>query len=452
MRITCPGCGSAYEVPDRAVPDPGRDVQCAACGESWFLLKGGVPAPGRGPRPAAGPHRAVGPGTGAGMGARMAAGPSDAAGTGFGAGFGTGFGAGSEAGAGRADTAAAADPDGPPAPPAPDAETRPPVRRVDPDVLNILREEAATERRARAAALRRAGPVGAESDRPRPVAAESGAAESGAAGPGGAGPGAVGIGPEQSGPVPPRADGSEPGAARSEAIRAGSDSTGPDGAGPDKAGPDKAGPDKAGPDGARRARTAPAAAAAGPDPGPAGRFDRAGPVPLLPDDAPMGGLPGLPDAGGRLARLTAAERRAGGHGSGGGGAWGGPDDDTDHGLVEDPNAAGRGPRPPLLGTLPPAQSTHGRGTDAAGPPGLPMAVLSQDHGALIRLRHRRRGFRVGFAATAGLCCAGIALYLIALRPETRLPGPVVDAVLLHGGQVRAALLDWLQRVVVPVLS
>lgn len=38
MRIECPECGTAYEIPDRAVRHPGRDVQCSSCGTAWFLL------------------------------------------------------------------------------------------------------------------------------------------------------------------------------------------------------------------------------------------------------------------------------------------------------------------------------------------------------------------------------------------------------------------------------
>ena len=36
MRITCPNCGAQYEVPDQVIPDEGRDVQCSNCGNTWF--------------------------------------------------------------------------------------------------------------------------------------------------------------------------------------------------------------------------------------------------------------------------------------------------------------------------------------------------------------------------------------------------------------------------------
>lgn len=36
MRIVCPNCDAQYEVPDEVVPDEGRDVQCSSCGQTWF--------------------------------------------------------------------------------------------------------------------------------------------------------------------------------------------------------------------------------------------------------------------------------------------------------------------------------------------------------------------------------------------------------------------------------
>jgi len=103
MRIICPGCGSEYAIPDAAIPPAGREVQCAGCTHAWLQL----------PRP---PARA----------------PSDPA---------------------AADTE-------PPPPGAPDCEIAEPddaaaappgpaEQRVDPQVLRILREEAAFEAAAR---------------------------------------------------------------------------------------------------------------------------------------------------------------------------------------------------------------------------------------------------------------------------------------------------------------
>ena len=36
MRLTCPNCGAQYEVPDDVIPTDGRDVQCSNCGTTWF--------------------------------------------------------------------------------------------------------------------------------------------------------------------------------------------------------------------------------------------------------------------------------------------------------------------------------------------------------------------------------------------------------------------------------
>ena len=36
MRLICPNCGAQYEVDDQVIPDTGRDVQCSNCGHTWF--------------------------------------------------------------------------------------------------------------------------------------------------------------------------------------------------------------------------------------------------------------------------------------------------------------------------------------------------------------------------------------------------------------------------------
>lgn len=36
MRLVCPNCGAQYEVPDDVIPESGRDVQCSNCGDTWF--------------------------------------------------------------------------------------------------------------------------------------------------------------------------------------------------------------------------------------------------------------------------------------------------------------------------------------------------------------------------------------------------------------------------------
>lgn len=39
MRLVCPNCEAKYEVPEDAIPESGRDVQCANCGHSWFQMR-----------------------------------------------------------------------------------------------------------------------------------------------------------------------------------------------------------------------------------------------------------------------------------------------------------------------------------------------------------------------------------------------------------------------------
>ncbi|NOX73326.1 MAG: hypothetical protein GXP03_06810 [Alphaproteobacteria bacterium] len=36
MRLVCPNCAAQYEVDASAIPEDGRDVQCANCGNTWF--------------------------------------------------------------------------------------------------------------------------------------------------------------------------------------------------------------------------------------------------------------------------------------------------------------------------------------------------------------------------------------------------------------------------------
>lgn len=46
MRLICPNCGAQYEVDAAMIPEDGRDVQCSACGQTWFQQPEGVePAP-----------------------------------------------------------------------------------------------------------------------------------------------------------------------------------------------------------------------------------------------------------------------------------------------------------------------------------------------------------------------------------------------------------------------
>ena len=51
MRIVCPSCSAAYEVPDRMV-SAGKKVRCARCGENWLPEGAAAPPPPAAPEPA----------------------------------------------------------------------------------------------------------------------------------------------------------------------------------------------------------------------------------------------------------------------------------------------------------------------------------------------------------------------------------------------------------------
>ncbi len=40
MRLTCPNCGAQYEVPEDAIPETGRDLECSNCGHGWYEMPG----------------------------------------------------------------------------------------------------------------------------------------------------------------------------------------------------------------------------------------------------------------------------------------------------------------------------------------------------------------------------------------------------------------------------
>ena len=104
MRLNCPNCEAQYEVPDDVIPPEGRDVQCAACGETWFQPNPGSPDAGAEDVPDA------------------AEDPEENA---------------AENAAENAEETV--------------SDTRAGRRELDPDVANVLREEAAREKRTRAA-------------------------------------------------------------------------------------------------------------------------------------------------------------------------------------------------------------------------------------------------------------------------------------------------------------
>lgn len=100
MRLTCPNCGAQYEVPDEVIPETGRDVQCSNCGDTWFQNH---------------PDQAVAGDT-------------------------------TDDGAAPSDETSAGEPATEPGP----GEDHPARRRIDPEVADVLREEAERERQARA--------------------------------------------------------------------------------------------------------------------------------------------------------------------------------------------------------------------------------------------------------------------------------------------------------------
>ena len=52
MRLICPNCGAQYEVGADVIPEGGRDVQCSNCGHTWFETPGASEAAELAPPPA----------------------------------------------------------------------------------------------------------------------------------------------------------------------------------------------------------------------------------------------------------------------------------------------------------------------------------------------------------------------------------------------------------------
>ncbi|MFN0115225.1 MAG: zinc-ribbon domain-containing protein [Paracoccaceae bacterium] len=117
MRLICSNCDAQYDVDDSVIPDAGRDVQCSNCGHAWFQ-----PGPYREGEPEAGEEAPE-------------AEPAPEAGDSF-------------AEAPQADRAGAGEAE-PEREPEPERESAAPRRALDEDMLNVLREEAALETRAR---------------------------------------------------------------------------------------------------------------------------------------------------------------------------------------------------------------------------------------------------------------------------------------------------------------
>jgi predicted Zn finger-like uncharacterized protein len=164
MRLTCPNCSARYEVADSMIPPEGRDVQCSNCSTTWFQpgRRTDVAPAVRVERPAPEAPAAAGSGRAA---TEVSAPPAPPA-------------PDPEARAGGAAeapgaAAAAVVPPGVQAPPeaAPDASPEAPPeapaprqrREIDPEVRDILREEAEREARLRQA---EAAPVETQGEMP----------------------------------------------------------------------------------------------------------------------------------------------------------------------------------------------------------------------------------------------------------------------------------------------
>lgn len=114
MRLICPNCGAQYEVADDVIPEGGRDVQCSNCGHTWFEAPGasvaaeqGVEPPAAAPQPEPTPEPAPEP---------------------------------------EPEPEPEAEPE-----PQPEPTAAPQPRELDPDVADILRQEAEFEQAARQA-------------------------------------------------------------------------------------------------------------------------------------------------------------------------------------------------------------------------------------------------------------------------------------------------------------
>jgi predicted Zn finger-like uncharacterized protein len=57
MRVLCPACGAAYEVPDRLIGQ-GRRLRCAKCEHDWMVRPAAPPMPAPMPEPAPAPEAA----------------------------------------------------------------------------------------------------------------------------------------------------------------------------------------------------------------------------------------------------------------------------------------------------------------------------------------------------------------------------------------------------------
>ncbi len=136
MRLICPNCAAQYEVPEEVIPEEGRDVQCSACGDTWFQLHPSHPDYKQSYDPDA-PEEDLEDGIDEGFDVE---GDEDAA--------------ADEPDAAHAEPEEEADPDDEPFEDEYDGDeppTQPTPRELPDDVADVLREEAARETQAREA-------------------------------------------------------------------------------------------------------------------------------------------------------------------------------------------------------------------------------------------------------------------------------------------------------------
>lgn len=148
MRLICPNCGAQYEVDESVIPEAGRDVQCSNCGNAWFQMSA---AQLRAQEEAAAATDATPDGTEEWVEAEV---PDEAA-----AEVSAEDAAAEVADATPPPVPEPAEPEPEPEPDATPVEPEPKRKTLDDAVMNVLREEAARERRAREA---EGGPVAAE--------------------------------------------------------------------------------------------------------------------------------------------------------------------------------------------------------------------------------------------------------------------------------------------------
>lgn len=161
MRLICPNCGAQYEVPDEVIPAAGRDVQCSNCGHTWLQTPDNTPPAAEGETGQAHATEPTARDTPATAQPTEPAEPPEAAAepepptSSLNAAAGSGPDhRDAEPPDGRARSAAEESTENAPAAPEdadpPEEATPPPRKRLDPEIAELLREEAEREARARA--------------------------------------------------------------------------------------------------------------------------------------------------------------------------------------------------------------------------------------------------------------------------------------------------------------